>query len=220
MEEYLGHYYVFKARTRVDARVYTLHITSHTQATAKFSLELAISGNFGSVGKTWKGFCFFNEDLLNLQCDELNDWSYTFLDEEKNEYISKISDTFKGILSKEGNDIKVDLSFKVDKVLLYKIEKDSFTMGYWASRKIIEMRDLEVRVKNYDPHRFWCISNLIFKDIKELESKTIEVVCEYDIEFRLEEKRVINADEIKSAHHRDRIVFDINYKIINYTFLT
>jgi hypothetical protein len=220
MEDYIGRYYVFKTRTKVDAREYILNIIDLSGDTANFSLELVISGNFGSVGKTWEGECFLKEDKLILQCKKLNDWQYTFLDEEKDEQVSETATIFRGTLSKEGNNIRLDITFEVNKIFLYKMDRDDSNISYRISRKIIEQRDLEEKVWAFDPHRFWCISNLVYMDIKDRDLGDLEIVCEYDLEFRLEEKRVINADEIISAHHLDRIVLDSKYKIKNYTFLT
>ncbi len=219
MEEYIGRYYVFKTHTKVNAREYNLNITDLTKDEAKFSLELAMSGRYGSVGKTWEGECYLDNNTLILQCKQLYDWRYTFLDEEKDGQISYISNTYIGTFSKERKNIRLDLSFEVDKIFLYKIDRDEYNIAYWISRNILEHHKLEERVLEFDPHRFWCISNLVFKEIHSNEIDNLELLSEYDIEFRLEEKRVINADEIISEHHIDKVTLDEKGKILHYEFI-
>ncbi len=51
----IGTYHVFTKRTRVEARTYTLKITESSSEKVEISMELAISGNFGSLGEEWNG---------------------------------------------------------------------------------------------------------------------------------------------------------------------
>ena len=57
MQEHIGKFYVFKTRTKVDAREYTLTIKDLLEDKTKFELELTMSGQYGSVGKSWEGEC-------------------------------------------------------------------------------------------------------------------------------------------------------------------
>ena len=67
--------------------------------------------------------------------------------------------------------------------------------SYWASGKIRTIRGLILR---------------------ELEKDVIEIICEYNLEFVKEEKRVVENDEILAEHHVDRAIFNKKFKIIKY----
>ena len=52
-------------------------------------------------------------------------------------------------------------------------------------------------------------------DFKEIDTNKIELTYEFDIEYRLEEKRVINADEIISEHYKNKVVVNNEYKLLD-----
>ena len=67
--------------------------------------------------------------------------------------------------------------------------------------------------------RFWRISNLILKEYKETTfngDKAHEVICEHDLDFVKEEKRVVNNDEFLREHHINKVIFDNEYKLLKY----
>ena len=215
MDEFLGRYYVFKTRTRVEIREYILTIFDLTGFKADFLLELIISGTFGSVGIEWTGKCYLKEERLYLECQTKNDWDFTFLHDEREENITKFSKMFTGFFTKERNNVRLDLSFEVNKIFLYKILNDGPEVSYRTTQDIITKHVLDEKVKEYDPHRFWCITNLVYTDFKEIDTNKIELTYEFDIEYRLEEKRVINADEIISEHYKNNVIVNNEYKLLN-----
>jgi len=220
LEELLGTYHVFTKRTRVEARTYTLKISQGTNDRFDMSMELAISGNFGSLGEEWNGIGYLKEDKLIFECHERIDWRYTFLDDERQDYIEKRNDTFTAEIINEGTNTLLKLAMQVDTILLCKAHEKISAMTYWIAREIIAHYELDAKAEEIKP-QFWMISNLILKDYKEIEyegNDSTEVVVEYDLDLVKEEKRVIDGDEIVREHHKDKAILNIKngYRIINY----
>jgi len=222
LEELLGTYHVFTKRTRVEARTYTLKITQSTNDRFEISMELAISGNFGSLGEEWNGTGYLKENTLIFECHERIDWRYTFLDDERQDYVEKKKDTFTAEIINEGTNIILKLSKQVDTILLCKAHEKINAMTYWITREIIAHYELDVQAEIVKP-QFWMISNLILKDYNDFEyeeNDTIKVVVEYDLDLVKEEKRVIEGKEFVREHHKDKVFLNVKngYRILKYEY--
>ena len=103
------------------------------------------------------------------------------------------------------------------------IDKEKLSLiVYWISHQIIDHYNLNKKNLEFEPSRYWRISNLLltsFNDINVDGNNAIEIMCEYDLELVKEEKRVIEDDEILGEHHIDKAIFDKNYKILDYKII-
>jgi len=59
----------------------------------KFKLEMDISGNFGKVGRSWKGICIEREDYIEMIAEHEIDWAYTIIDNKRVENEKEIFET-------------------------------------------------------------------------------------------------------------------------------
>ena len=227
IKDLLGLYYVYDYRTRTHGQDYILEIFPGTNDKMEFTLQTTVSGNFGSSGMIWKGNCILNKNLLILEAIEENDWSYTAVQEEKEENVYKISKSFKVEIFKENDKIILIMAFYERTVKLIKltrnIDKEKLSLiVYWISHQIIDHYNLNKKNLEFEPSRYWRISNLLltsFTDINVDGNDAIEIMCEYDLELVKEEKRVIEDDEVLGEHHIDKAIFDKNYKILDYKII-
>jgi hypothetical protein len=219
MKELVGSYYNFKYRTKRETHIYKLFIRQDSDGEFCFKLELTKSGNFGSVGSNWSGYCSSKDEKLVLEATQLIDWNYTFLDEERQEHVVGKKKTFFTNVNRQDNDIRLEICLETSEIVFYKTEPEIDKLAYKVMREIITHHNLDEKVNEKGPGIFWRISNLIFRCKRESrinDKIACEIICEYDLDIVKEEKRVINYDEVVRDHMKDKINFDENYKILGY----
>ncbi len=224
LKDLQGTYYIYDYRTRTHGQDYILEIFPGTNDETELMLQTTVSGNFGSSGIIWKGNCTLNNNQLIFEAIEENDWSFTAVQEEKEENVYNISKSFNFDIIKESDNILLILTSYERTITLIKLNKNIVkdklsSIIYWISQEIINLYNLRGNNLGFEPSRFWRISNLLltsFNDINVDGNNAIEIMCEYDLELVKEEKRVIEDDEILGEHHIDKAIFDKNYKILDY----
>lgn len=227
LKDLQGLYYVYDYRTRTHGQNYVLNIFPGTNDKTEFTLQTTVSGNFGSSGIIWKGNCRLNDNKLIFEAIEENDWRFTAVQEEKEENVYKIYKSFEVEIVKEDDIILLVMALYERTIKLIKLKKiideeKLSSIVYWISHEIIEHYNLRKNNLEFEPSRFWRISNLLltcFNDVNVDGNDAIEIVCEYDLELVKEEKRVIEDDEILGEHHIDKAIFDKNYKILDYKII-
>lgn len=224
LKDLTGFYYVYDYRTKSHGQEYTLEIITTAKNKIEFIFHSIISGNFGNSGITWKGICSLNNYQLTLKAFEKNEWRFTAIQEEKEESIQKTFNLFNFEILKENDNIFL-ISVRYEKTIkLVRLNKNIdrnklYSIVYWIIQEIINRNKLREDPLEFEPIRFWRISNLLLKSYKEIkinEKDTFEVICEYDLEYVKEEKRVVKNDEILRKHHIDKAIFNKKLKIINY----
>ena len=107
-------------------------------------------------------------------------------------------------------------------ITLCKIELNIENVSLGIVKEILKHNKLDKKVDEAEPGRFWRVSNLILKDSKKIKfngTDAIETLCDYDLDLVIEEKRVVKDDEIMREHHVDKVIFDNNLKILEYTII-
>lgn len=217
----IGTFYTMKYRTKVQAHEYFLEISKDSQKNYDFKLKLTVSGHFGSLGEEWIGSCRVENENLLFETREHIDWNFTFLDEERNEKTSKHNKTYTAEILREESDIKCILSMETITLIMYKSHESIKLQSYWFTQEIINYYHLDIEYGKYDdPGKFWRITNLVFRQLREnARTQEVEVICEYDLDTVKEEKRVVKADEVITVHHVDKVLFNHEHKIIKYEHL-
>lgn len=224
LKDLFGIYYVYDYRTKSHGQEYVLEILETSKDKIKFIFHTLVSGNFGSSGIIWKGNCSLHDNQLSLEAFEKNDWRFTAVQEEKEENIQKTSHLFNFEIFKENNNIILVSVLYEKTIQLVRLNRNIdrnklYSIVYWIIQEIINRNELRGNTLEFEPSRFWRISNLLLKSYNEIsinQKDSIEIICEYDLEFVKEEKRVVENDEILAEHHVDRVVFNQKNKIIKY----
>ena len=222
--DFIGIYYVYDYRTKSHGQEYLLEIMESAKDKLEFIFYTTASGNFGSSGIIWKGNVTLRDHQLYLKAFEKNEWRFTAIDEEKEENIQKIFHQFNFEILKESENIFLISVLYEKTIKLVRLNKSIdrnklYSIVYWIIQEIIDRNKLRGDSLEFEPSRFWRISNLLVKTYNEIEmqeSKTIEIICEYNLEYVKEEKRVVERDEILAEHHVDRAIFNKNLKMVNY----
>jgi hypothetical protein len=226
-QDFIGLYYIYDYRTRTHSQVYMLEILALPEDKVEFILQTTVSGNFGSSGIIWKGNCKLKSNQLLLDAVEENDWQFTAVQIEKEEHITKISKTFKAEIIRENDCIVLNLTIYENPIKLVKIneniDKDKLSsIVFWITREIIDTYNLRAKNLEFEPSRFWRISNLMLKSYNEIKfegNNAIEISCEFDLDLVKEEKRVVDNDEIVRKHHVSKAIFSEKFKILNFKSL-
>jgi len=199
-----------------------LEIMAATNNKIEFIFQTTASGNFGSSGVMWKGNCTLQDKQLSLEAFEKNNWSFTAVQEEKEENVQKISNLFNFERLKENDNIFLISVLYEKTIKLVRLNKNIdrnklYSIVFWIIQEIINRNELRGDTLEFEPSRFWRISNLLLKSYNEIkinQKNAIEIICEYDLEFVKEEKRVVQNDEILEEHHVDKVIFNKKFKII------
>ncbi len=224
LNDLLGLYYVYDYRTRTHGQNYILENFPGNNDETKFTLQTTVSGNFGSSGIIWKGNCRLKSNQLLLEAVEENDWQFTAVQIEKEERITKVSKTFKAEIIRENDCIALNLTLYENPIKLVKInkniDKDKLSsIVFWITREIIDTYNLRAKNLEFEPSRFWRISNLMLKSYNEIKfegNDAIEISCEFDLDLVKEEKRVVDNDEIVRKHHVSKAIFSEKFKILDF----
>jgi hypothetical protein len=190
----------------------------------EFIFHTTAIGNFGSSGVIWKGDCSLHNNQLSLKVLEKNDWRFTAVQEEKEENIQKLSRLFNFEILKENDNIFLvsvwyEKTIKLARLYMNIDRNRLYSIVYWIIQEIINQNKLKEGPLEFEPSRFWRISNLLLKSYNEIninEKNAIEILFEYDLEFVKEEKRVIENDEIHAEHYLDKAIFDFKFNKVNY----
>jgi len=224
LKDLFGMYYVYDYRTKSHGQEYMLEIMATIKDKIEFIFQTTTSGDFGSSGIIWKGNCILQDNQLSLETFEKNDWNFTAIQEEKEENVQKISNLFNFKILKENDNIFLISVLYEKTIKLVRLNKNIdrnklYSIVFWIIQEIINRNELRGDTLEFEPSRFWRISNLLLKSYNEIkinEKDAIEIICEYDLEFVKEEKRVVENDEILAEHHVDRVIFNKKFKIIKY----
>jgi len=224
LEDLLGIYYVYNSRTKSHGQEYILEFVDSTKDKIKFIFQTIVSGNFGSSGIIWKGNCRLQNNQLYLNAVEKNDWSFTALQEEKEENIQKTSNLFNFEILKDNNNLFLISVLYEKTIKLHKLNKNIdknnlYSIAFGIIHEIMNRNELRKDPLEFEPSRFWRISNLLLKSYNEIkinEKDAFEIICEYDLEYVKEEKRVVENDEILAEHHVDKVIFNQKNKIMRY----
>jgi hypothetical protein len=201
-----------------------LEIMATIKDKIEFIFQTTTSGDFGSSGIIWKGNCILQDNQLSLEAFEKNDWSFTAVQEEKEENFQKISNLFNFEILKENDNIFLISVLYEKTIKLVRLNKNIdrnklYSIVFWIIQEIMNRNELRGDTLEFEPSRFWRISNLLLKSYNEIkinEKDAIEIICEYDLEFVKEEKRVVEDDEILAEHHVDKVIFNEKFKIFKY----
>ncbi len=95
-----------------QAEAYQLFIEKETHPNKRFTLERVISGQFGSIGESWKGNYDLKGDILLLNVEVKEDWKFTFLEDEKEtERSNLISLTITSEIKHEDENVVLKFNF-------------------------------------------------------------------------------------------------------------
>ncbi len=78
-------------------------------ASAEFSLEEIVSGQFGSTGNTWEGRVVPDPQGFVLQVEKCMYWSDTIIDDERSERVTIVNKKFALIPVPEGAEVVFEL---------------------------------------------------------------------------------------------------------------
>ncbi len=227
LKDLTGFYYVYDYRTKSHGQEYLLEILETANDKIEFIFHNIVSGNLGSSGIIWKGSVTLRDHQLFLKALEKKDWRFTAIQEGKEENIQKVSHLFNFHILKNDSNIFLISDFYEKPIKLVKLNKtinktQLYSIVYWIVNEIIKLNELNSDSLEYEPSRFWRISNLFlisYNEIKSNEQLVIEIIFEYDLEFVKEEKRVIENDEILAEHRVDKVFFNEKFKIIKHDSL-
>ncbi|MBD3254171.1 MAG: hypothetical protein GF383_03720 [Candidatus Lokiarchaeota archaeon] len=222
-DQILGIFYVLEYRTKVEARTYTLDIfqESQNEQNPLFELELIISGHFGSLGSTWNGTCILEKEIITFNTEKLIEWKHTFLEEEKYKSSSKIDKSYVGKILIRENDIFLNLSLKHITLKMSKLKIPLNEYTYKIVERIIYDLNLDTEYGKYnDSSKFWSISNLIYRNIKQSpDNQEIELICEYDLDVAEGVNKKPMSHNYLHGHYVAKVLLNNNKDIIGYKSL-
>lgn len=85
-----------------------------------FKLEMIVNGNFGKIGKTWKGMCVDRDDYVALIAEKEIDWTFTVIDNKRNENEQKIFEILPLELYSDNSEIMLNIVTVSKKIKLTK----------------------------------------------------------------------------------------------------
>jgi hypothetical protein len=207
-QDLTGLYYVYDYQTKSYGQEYLLEIITKNEDKAKFVFIKKVSSKFGSSDITWQGICKIQDNKLTLET--LENKSLNLTSSGNNAFSLEILEEHNNImlrLVQYEKTIKLArLDKKIDKNKIHPITSEII-------REIINNNKLIENNLDYEPERFWRISNLLIKSYDEIkinQQDAIEVEYVYNLEYVKEEKRVVENDEILAKYQSDKAIFNID----------
>ncbi len=101
LQDLVGQYDVLATKNKNYAFRYRMTIN----ASAEFSLDEIVSGQFGSTGNNWEGRVVPDERGFVLQVEKCIHWSNTIIDDERSERVTIMNKRFALIPVPEGMEV-------------------------------------------------------------------------------------------------------------------
>jgi len=207
----IGQYYILEEFTNQQSREVKLELIQAPDNLISFKFELINHGYFGSVGTTWEGECLMQNNQMTLKASIVKDWNITAVQKEREAQINDSNASYTIDIIRENTSHKLKLNLETRKIIMCKTIKNPEILANGITQEIIKIYKLEEKGIELYPERFWRISSLIISDEKQRdlkENNEFEIICEYNIDFVKEEKRVINNDEIIREHHIGKVIYN------------
>jgi len=222
IENLIGQYYILHESTKQQSREYKLKIIKESEDEISFRFEVIITGYHGGIGTIWIGNCDFKKSAIFFEANLKQNWSISDDKGIQKEDSSRTTESFISEIIREGENIILRFHLETRAITLCKIEQNIENVSFAIVKEILKYHKLDIKVNEAEPGRFWRVSNLILKDSKKIkfnETDAIETLCDYDLDLVIEEKRVVKDDEIMREHHVDKVIFDNNFKILEYNLI-